>query len=54
MRRSAGDTGDPVVERLEGTLDAVTPGSLTLVPDTGDAVTVAFDDVVEGRVMLPW
>ena len=52
------ETGTPEggapTRRIEGTLDAVTAGSLTVTPDGGDAVVVAFDDLVEGRVLLPW
>ena len=54
----------PATVRIEGTLDAVTGGTLTVTPDgpgagkgagtTAEPVTVAFDDLVEGRVLLPW
>ncbi len=58
----------PATLRIEGTLDAVTGGTLTVTPDgpgagqaagkgagtTGEPITVAFDDLVEGRVLLPW
>ncbi len=47
--------GGAPTRRIEGTLDAVTAGSLTVTPDgSAEPVVVAFDDLVEGRVLLPW
>lgn len=57
--RRAADPGapadTPATERVEGTLDAASGGTLTVTPDGGgEARVVAFDDVVDGRVLLPW
>jgi ribosome maturation factor RimP len=41
--------------KAEGTLAASDASSLTLQPDGGaDPLVIAFDDVVEAKVKLPW
>ena len=46
-------SGDHV--KVEGTLAASDASSLTLQPEGGaDPLIVAFDDVVEAKVKLPW
>ena len=51
----ADSAGPAATERIEGTLDATSGGTLTVTPDGGgEARIVAFDDLVEGRVLLPW
>ncbi len=47
------ESGDNV--KAEGTLSAADASSLTLQPDGGaDPLVIAFSDVVEAKVKLPW
>ena len=40
--------------RAQGRLTAATPTGLTLELANGESVELAFDDIVEARVQLPW